>query len=155
MVDQPHRCHNPESGQRGTIAYMAPVSSRRQALSGIRKIRKTADSGDLRWATCAEWPQRLMNTENYGLYAQPGYLLFMQEHSLMAQRFDANRLRLSGAPSLVASGVETALYNPGSGYVKTAIYSAGGAAVVFRKSPLAPAPLPTGSAGMEQRRNAC
>jgi eukaryotic-like serine/threonine-protein kinase len=78
--------------------------------------------------------QRLMNTENYGLYAQPGYLLFMREHSLMAQGFDPNRLRLIGAPSLVASNVATALYNPGSGYVPTAIYSAGGSAVVFRNS---------------------
>jgi eukaryotic-like serine/threonine-protein kinase len=77
---------------------------------------------------------RLMNTENHGQYAQPGYLLFMQEHSLLAQGFDANKLRLIGAPSLIASNVETALYNPGSGYVKTAIYSAGGAAVVFRNS---------------------
>jgi len=79
-----------------------------------------------------------MNTDHYGLYAEPGYLLFILENSLMAQSFDSNRLRLLGAPSIVASGVETALYNPGFGYVKTAFYSAGGAAVVVRKSSLGP-----------------
>jgi eukaryotic-like serine/threonine-protein kinase len=39
---------------------------------------------------------------------------------------------------VVASGVQIAPYNPGFGYVKTAFYSAGGAAVVVRKSPLGP-----------------
>jgi eukaryotic-like serine/threonine-protein kinase len=80
----------------------------------------------------------LMNSDYHGLYAEPGYLLFMLENSLMAQSFDPNRLRLSGAPSVVASGVQIAPYNPGFGYVKTAFYSAGGAAVVVRKSPLGP-----------------
>jgi Tol biopolymer transport system component len=39
---------------------------------------------------------------------------------------------------MVASDVATALYNPGSGYVKTAFYSAGGAAIVVRKASLGP-----------------
>jgi hypothetical protein len=84
----------------------------------------------------------LMNTDYYGLYAEPGYLLFMLENSLMAQRFDSNRLRFTGAPLAVTSDVQIAPYNPGFGYVKTAFYSAGGAAIV-------------GSAGRALRPSAC
>jgi len=48
----------------------------------------------------------LLNTEASAAYAPPGYLLFLRDRTLMAQRFDADRLALSGAPSPVADGVD-------------------------------------------------
>jgi Tol biopolymer transport system component len=38
-------------------------------------------------------------------YAPPGYLLFLREKTLMAQPFDASRLRLEGEPVPIAEGV--------------------------------------------------
>jgi serine/threonine protein kinase/Tol biopolymer transport system component len=38
-------------------------------------------------------------------YVEPGYLLFVQEGALMAQRFDTTSLRLVGQPTRVADGV--------------------------------------------------
>jgi eukaryotic-like serine/threonine-protein kinase len=47
-------------------------------------------------------PKRLPVTSKLpASYAPPGYLLFMQEHTLYAQRFDAKRGELSGDPVLV------------------------------------------------------
>ena len=38
-------------------------------------------------------------------YVEPGYLLFVQDGALMAQRFDTTNLRLDGEPTRVADGV--------------------------------------------------
>jgi len=48
----------------------------------------------------------LMKAHLRAAYA-PGYLLFMRDQTLMAQPFDADKLRLAGEPTLVADGVGT------------------------------------------------
>ena len=42
--------------------------------------------------------KRLFGTSTNAVYAPPGYLLFVRETTLMAQRFDATTLQLSGEP---------------------------------------------------------
>ena len=42
--------------------------------------------------------RRLVISNTSAVYAPPGYLLFMRENTLMAQRFDATTLQLSGEP---------------------------------------------------------
>ena len=49
--------------------------------------------------------KQLLNAEANAVYAPPGYLLFTREGTLVAQRFDASRLELSGEAVLVAEGV--------------------------------------------------
>src|SRR5207244_7462699 len=49
----------------------------------------------------------LVRTLREGLYAEPGYLLFLQNSTLMAQRFDAAKLRLSGEPRGLPEHVAT------------------------------------------------
>jgi Tol biopolymer transport system component len=46
--------------------------------------------------------KRILNATSFGLYAEPGYLLFAREGTLLAQRFDANKLELSGEPVRIA-----------------------------------------------------
>ena len=47
----------------------------------------------------------LFQTLGRVMYADPGYLVFARSDRLMAQPFDAERLRLSGQPSLIVEGV--------------------------------------------------
>ena len=49
--------------------------------------------------------RRLLDSAWSAAYAAPGYLLFLTEGTLMAQRFDATNLRLEGEPSRIADGV--------------------------------------------------
>jgi Tol biopolymer transport system component len=44
-------------------------------------------------------PEPLAQMENAPVYADPGYLLFLRKSVLVAQPFDARRLRLSGEPA--------------------------------------------------------
>ena len=53
----------------------------------------------------------LLKADSHAVYAAPGYLLFMRGNTLFAQPFDAERLRLSGSPAVVAEDVDR---NPGS-----------------------------------------
>ncbi|HLV97023.1 MAG TPA: protein kinase [Candidatus Acidoferrales bacterium] len=50
-------------------------------------------------------PKFLLHSESDALYASPGYLLFLRNTTLMAQRFDAKALRLSGDAFPVAGHV--------------------------------------------------
>jgi Tol biopolymer transport system component len=50
-------------------------------------------------------PTLLTRLHSRMTYAEPGYLLFVQDGALMAQRFDTATLRLVGEPSRVADGV--------------------------------------------------
>jgi Tol biopolymer transport system component len=50
-------------------------------------------------------PMLLTRLHSRMTYAEPGYLLFVQDGALMAQRFDVATLRLVGEPSRVADGV--------------------------------------------------
>jgi len=47
-------------------------------------------------------------TASSAIYAPPGYLLFVRDGVLMAQRFDTSRMRLTGAPMTVAPNPEAA-----------------------------------------------
>ena len=48
---------------------------------------------------------RLLVALSKGMYAEPGYLLFHREGTLIAQPFDANRLELTGEPVSIADHV--------------------------------------------------
>ena len=50
-------------------------------------------------------PKRITESDSQAIYAPPGWLLFLREGSLMAQRFDANTLELSGRIFLLAEQV--------------------------------------------------
>ncbi len=60
----------------------------------------------------SEGAKHVLKTEVRAAYAPPGYLLFVRQGTLMAQRFDPNRLRLTGEPVRVA---EEVAYNPSNG----------------------------------------
>lgn len=45
--------------------------------------------------------QRLLDADSSAVFGPPGYLLFAREGNLMAQPFDADKLRLSGEPVLL------------------------------------------------------
>jgi Tol biopolymer transport system component len=49
--------------------------------------------------------KQILNADYAAIYAPPGYLLFRREATLMAQRFDADNLELSGDPFPVAEQV--------------------------------------------------
>ena len=49
---------------------------------------------------------RLFQTGSHAVYAPPGYLIYMQENTLVAQAFDAQNLRITGVPVAIANGVE-------------------------------------------------
>ena len=48
---------------------------------------------------------RLLPEETNAQHTEPGYILFSRDGSLMAQRFDSERLRFTGDPFLLAEGV--------------------------------------------------
>jgi Tol biopolymer transport system component len=48
---------------------------------------------------------RLLENASVAAYAPPGFLLYLQQDLLMAQPFDAERLRVSGRPVLLARGL--------------------------------------------------
>ncbi len=50
-------------------------------------------------------PKRIADSDSQAIFAAPGWLLFLREGSLMAQRFDANTLELTGQTSTVAEQV--------------------------------------------------
>jgi Tol biopolymer transport system component len=60
----------------------------------------------------AKETERLLPTTLNAAYAPPGFLLFLHNETLMAQRFDADELQLTGEPFPVA---ERVAYNPGLG----------------------------------------
>jgi serine/threonine protein kinase/Tol biopolymer transport system component len=49
--------------------------------------------------------RRLLTSVSKAVFASPGYLLFVRDEALMAQRFDLSRFELTGKPMLVADGV--------------------------------------------------
>jgi serine/threonine protein kinase/Tol biopolymer transport system component len=56
-------------------------------------------------------PKVLLRNESNAIYAPPGYLLFVRQGTLVAQRFDANRLQLMGdaAPLAEHEAVDSSL----------------------------------------------
>jgi Tol biopolymer transport system component len=55
---------------------------------------------------------RLLPADSNVAYAAPGYLLFRREATVLAQAFDAGRLKLAGEPVQIAGGVA---FNAGNG----------------------------------------
>ena len=51
--------------------------------------------------------ERLFPTEVRASYAEPGYILFVEQGALLARRFDAGRLELGGEPEHLAPSVAT------------------------------------------------
>src|SRR5687768_12714939 len=69
----------------------------------------------------------VMRTETSGVYAEPGYLLFRRDATLMAQRFNADTARLEGsavtlAMPLAVNGLERSQFDISSG---TLVYRRG------------------------------
>src|SRR5688572_489518 len=65
-------------------------------------------------------PTFVVRTENSGVYAEPGYLLFRRDATLMAQRFHADTARLEGSPVTLATpfavnGLERSQFDISSG----------------------------------------
>ena len=77
------------------------------ALSGQRENR-----GIYVGSLEPEEVRRVLKTEVRAAYTPPGYLLFVQLGTLMAQRFNPNRLQLTGEPVRIA---EEVAYNPSNG----------------------------------------
>jgi len=50
-------------------------------------------------------PKRLLPTDSRAVFAREGYLLFVQQGNLLAQKFDSTKFELSGAAFPVAEGV--------------------------------------------------
>ena len=50
--------------------------------------------------------KRILDENTLATYAAPGYVLFVRGKILLAQKFDANRLELSGNPVTLATGLE-------------------------------------------------
>jgi Tol biopolymer transport system component len=48
---------------------------------------------------------RLIDSESMAAYAPPGFLIFQRSGTLLAQPFDATRLRVTGDPILLAEGI--------------------------------------------------
>jgi Tol biopolymer transport system component len=59
-----------------------------------------------------EEPRRILNASSTAWYADPGYLLFVREATLMAQPFDASRIELTGDAFPIA---EEVLFTPTAG----------------------------------------
>ena len=57
----------------------------------------------------SEERKQILQTESRAIYTPPGFLLFLRQGTLMAQRFDPDRLKLTGEPVRVADEVA---YNP-------------------------------------------
>ena len=60
--------------------------------------------------------KRLVTSDFMASYAPPGYLLFLQGRTLMAQPFDAERLELSGQPFVVADGLRVSNTTASAGF---------------------------------------
>ncbi len=55
-------------------------------------------------ATDGSAPTAVTSAEGAAVYAEPGYLLFSRKNVLVAQRFDASSLQLSGEPMTIGDG---------------------------------------------------
>jgi len=74
----------------------------------------------------------LIHSDAGAMYAAPGYLLFLRERTLLAQPFDAEKLQLSGEPTVIAEQVS---YNPTNGRAFFCVSDNG--VLVYRSSELA------------------
>ena len=73
--------------------------------------------------------KRLLNVDSRAIYAPPGYLLFVQQGTLMGQSFDASRLELAGEPFRIAENVRS---SPGNGRAAFSVSDTG--TLLYRSS---------------------
>ena len=91
---------------------MAAVSAGWPPLPLPRLERTTREPRPLRrFARLRRAATRAEDRRQGSLYAPPGYLLFVQQGTLMAQRFDPDRVQLTGEPVAVAEGVAYNAFN--------------------------------------------
>lgn len=76
----------------------------------------------------AEKPIQVMPSDYPARYAEPGYLLFVRDGVLLAQRFDADTASLQGTPVTLAPRVAV---SPDVNF-RSADFSVGGGALVYR-----------------------
>ena len=67
-------------------------------------------------------PRSLVASDSNGMFAPPGLLLFVRGERLLQQRFDPDRLEMSGEATTV---VEQVLYNPGVGRADFSVSATG------------------------------
>ena len=78
--------------------YLFFVRAANQAATGIYGGSLGSDQHTL-----------IVSSSTNGIYAEPGYLLFVRGYVLMAQPFDAKRMQVSGEAVAVAAGVTASL----------------------------------------------
>jgi Tol biopolymer transport system component len=115
---------------RGEISHMHPhfLPDRRHFLYLV--VSTQPENAGIRVGSLDSNDTKLLvNTNASGAYAPPGYLLFLRDRTLMAQRFDADRLAIAGAPFPVADDVDR--LGPGA---RLALFSASRTGVlVYRR----------------------
>ena len=79
-------------------------------------------------------PRLVLERASNARYAS-GYLLFLRDSTLMAQRFDPDRLELRGEPQLLAERVLTSGLGGGSG-ISAAFSASDSGALVYQTAPL-------------------
>ena len=57
---------------------------------------------------------RVLDGSSPAVYAPPGYLMYVRDRALLAQPFDASRLRLTGSPATIAGNVSAPQMTNGS-----------------------------------------
>jgi len=85
----------------------------------LRQLRASSLDGSL--------DREVLSLNSNTLYASPGYLVWWQDGNLRAQRFDPERLAVSGEPRVIAAGVE---FNPSMGL---GAFSLSGTTLVYRE----------------------
>jgi len=78
--------------------YLFFVRAANQAATGIYAGSLGSDQHTL-----------IVSSSTNGIYADPGYLLFVRGDALMAQPFDAERMQVSGEAAALAAGVTASL----------------------------------------------
>src|SRR5262249_41342559 len=78
----------------------------------------------------SEERRQILQTDSRAIYTPPGFLLFLRQGTLMAQRFDPDRLRLTGEPVRVADAVA---YNPFNS--RTTITASDNGILAYRAGP--------------------
>jgi Tol biopolymer transport system component len=93
----------------------APVEPKAQARGGAfvgwpyflpdgrHFLYRAAGTGVFLGSLDSQERRQLLNVDSNAMYVPPGYLLFQREGALLAQPFDADRLRTSGEPVVVAA----------------------------------------------------